>query len=34
MNQSLSDPASAYISRYALGRDYHKMMRKPFAKAG
>ncbi len=25
--QSLSDPASAYISRYALGRDYHKLMR-------
>ena len=27
MYQSLEDPASAYISRYALGRDYHKMMR-------
>ena len=27
MHQSLADPASAYISRYALGRDYHKMMR-------
>jgi epoxyqueuosine reductase len=27
MNLSLADPASAYISRYALGRDYHKMMR-------
>jgi epoxyqueuosine reductase len=27
MSQSLADPASAYISRYALGRDYHKMMR-------
>jgi len=27
MNQSLDDPASAYISRYAMGRDYHKMMR-------
>jgi epoxyqueuosine reductase len=27
MNQTLADPASAYISRYALGRDYHKMMR-------
>jgi epoxyqueuosine reductase len=27
MNQTLADPASAYISRYALGRDYHKLMR-------
>ena len=27
MQQSLDDPTSAYISRYALGRDYHKMMR-------
>jgi epoxyqueuosine reductase len=27
MNQRLSDPATAYISRYALGRDYHKLMR-------
>ncbi|MBL6985801.1 MAG: tRNA epoxyqueuosine(34) reductase QueG [Methylobacter sp.] len=27
MNQALSDPTSAYISRYALGRDYHKLMR-------
>ncbi len=24
----LDDPASAYLSRYALGRDYHKLMRK------
>ena len=24
----LSDPEAAYISRYALGRDYHKIMRK------
>jgi epoxyqueuosine reductase len=27
MQQQLDDPASAYISRYALGRDYHKLMR-------
>ncbi|MGZ5006333.1 MAG: tRNA epoxyqueuosine(34) reductase QueG [Methylobacter sp.] len=27
MNQTLADPTSAYISRYALGRDYHKLMR-------
>jgi epoxyqueuosine reductase len=27
MNQSLTDSTNAYISRYALGRDYHKMMR-------
>ncbi len=27
MNRSLADPTSAYVSRYALGRDYHKMMR-------
>jgi len=27
MQQGLDDPTSAYISRYALGRDYHKMMR-------
>ena len=27
MNEVLDDPTSAYISRYALGRDYHKMMR-------
>ena len=24
----LKDPAAAYVSRYALGRDYHKLMRK------
>ena len=24
----LADPEAAYISRYALGRDYHKLMRK------
>ena len=27
----LSDPDKAYVSRYALGRDYHKMMRKRLA---
>ncbi|MFI3185606.1 MAG: tRNA epoxyqueuosine(34) reductase QueG [Methylococcaceae bacterium] len=27
MSHHLADPSSAYISRYALGRDYHKMMR-------
>ncbi|MGZ8165852.1 MAG: tRNA epoxyqueuosine(34) reductase QueG [Methylobacter sp.] len=27
MDQTLADLTSAYISRYALGRDYHKMMR-------
>ena len=29
--QVLKDPAKAYISRYALGRDYHKLMRKRLA---
>ena len=27
MHQQLTDPTAAYISRYALGRDYHKLMR-------
>ena len=27
MNRTLDDPVSAYISRYALGRDYHKLLR-------
>lgn len=27
MNRVLADPAEAYISRYALGRDYHKLIR-------
>jgi epoxyqueuosine reductase len=26
-DQVLRDPATAYVSRYALGRDYHKLMR-------
>ncbi len=28
----LRDPAAAYVSRYALGRDYHKLMRKRLQK--
>jgi epoxyqueuosine reductase len=32
MQQVLDDPNKAYISRYALGRDYHKLMRKRLAK--
>jgi len=28
----LNDPNTAYISRYALGRDYHKLMRKKLQK--
>ncbi|MGB0865831.1 MAG: QueG-associated DUF1730 domain-containing protein, partial [Granulosicoccaceae bacterium] len=27
MQQNLLEPERAYVSRYALGRDYHKMMR-------
>jgi epoxyqueuosine reductase len=27
MTQALENPLTAYISRYALGRDYHKLMR-------
>ena len=30
----LNSPESAYISRYALGRDYHKLMRKRLADLG
>ena len=29
---TLDDPKSAYIARYALGRDYHKLMRKRLVK--
>lgn len=28
MQETLNQPSLAYISRYALGRDYHKLMRK------
>ncbi|WP_314409812.1 tRNA epoxyqueuosine(34) reductase QueG [Pseudomonas kuykendallii] len=28
MSQRLAEPLSAYVSRYALGRDYHKLIRK------
>ncbi len=31
---TLADPASAYVSRYALGRDYHKLMRSRLKKLG
>src|SRR5690606_33392388 len=29
---ALADPQRAYVSRYALGRDYHKLMRARLAK--
>ena len=32
MNTVLNSPTSAYISRYALGRDYHKLMRQRLQK--
>lgn len=31
---NLSDPTQAYISRYALGRDYHKLIRNQLKKLG
>jgi len=31
---ALSDPQRAYVSRYALGRDYHKLMRKRLTQLG
>lgn len=31
METRLEDPASAFVSRYALGRDYHKLVRKRLA---
>ena len=34
MQAALDDPNRAYISRYALGRDYHKLMRKRLAQLG
>ncbi len=27
IRERLADPASAFVSRYALGRDYHKILR-------
>ena len=32
IESALADPAQAFISRYALGRDYHKVMRARLAK--
>ncbi|WP_101759105.1 tRNA epoxyqueuosine(34) reductase QueG [Oceanicoccus sp. KOV_DT_Chl] len=32
MTEVLNNPSQAYVSRYALGRDYHKLMRKRLAK--
>jgi len=31
---NLSDPTQAYVSRYALGRDYHKLVRNQLKKLG
>ena len=32
MIKTLKSPKKAYVSRYALGRDYHKLIRKRLAK--
>ncbi len=34
LDQLLDHPTKAYISRYALGRDYHKLMRKRLTQLG
>ena len=31
-DEVLAEPATAYVSRYALGRDYHKVMRRSLAR--
>jgi epoxyqueuosine reductase len=31
-HRALADPTCGYVSRYALGRDYHKLMRRSLAK--
>ncbi|WP_392566836.1 tRNA epoxyqueuosine(34) reductase QueG [Utexia brackfieldae] len=34
ISDSLANPDNAYVSRYALGRDYHKLMRQRLQKLG
>lgn len=34
IQESISDPDKAYIARYTLGRDYHKVMRKRITQLG
>ena len=34
MREQLGDPNKAYVSRYALGRDYHKLIRKRLTELG
>ncbi|GGX40757.1 tRNA epoxyqueuosine(34) reductase QueG [Saccharospirillum salsuginis] len=34
MEATLEDPSIGYVSRYALGRDYHKLMRKRLTQLG